>query len=86
MLEDPARRSLHMFNHLEYDSDTLQDEYLRDIANDEAIAVPHGYFPDNDPTRPPENRWRSHAHLLFANWINQIYQTTPFEVAEIGSA
>lgn len=86
LLEDPARRSLHMFNHLEYDSDTLQDEYLRDIANDEAIAVPHGYFPDNDPTRPPENRWRSHAHLLFANWINQIYQTTPFEVAEIGSA
>ena len=43
------------------------------------------YFPKNDPTRQPENRWRSHAHLLFGNWINELYQTTPFEVEKIGA-
>ena len=36
------------------------------------------------PERPPENRWRSHAHLLFGNWINEIYQTTPFDLSKIG--
>jgi homoserine O-succinyltransferase len=46
--------------------------------------VPHNYFPGDDPARPPLNRWRSHAHLLFGNWINQTYQTTPFALDEIG--
>jgi pimeloyl-ACP methyl ester carboxylesterase len=39
--------------------------------------VPCNYYPDDDPSRPPQNRWRSHAHLLYGNWINEIYQTTP---------
>jgi homoserine O-succinyltransferase len=84
LLDDPARRSLHMFNHVEYDTDTLGDEYARDVAAGKSIAVPHDYFPQNDPRLRPQNRWRSHAHLLFGNWINQIYQTTPYEVADIG--
>lgn len=84
LLEDPAHRSLHMFNHIEYDSDSLGNEYLRDAAKGEATPLPHDYFPGDDPERLPENRWRSHAHLLFANWINQIYQTTPFDIARIG--
>ena len=42
------------------------------------------YYPDDDPSRPPMNRWRSHAHLLYGNWINEIYQGTPFDLAEIG--
>lgn len=84
LLDDPARRSLHMFNHVEYDTDTLGDEYARDIAAGKSIAVPHDYFPQNDPRLRPQNRWRSHAHLLFGNWINQIYQTTPYEVGDIG--
>ncbi len=75
-----------MFNHVEYDTDTLRNEYVRDVAKDAATPVPHGYFPDDDPSLPPENRWRSHAHLLFANWINRIYQTTPFDLARIGTA
>jgi homoserine O-succinyltransferase len=66
---------LHMFNHLEYDSGTLGAEYRRDGGG----QLPANYFPANDPASPPENRWRSHAHLLFANWINEIYQTTPFD-------
>ncbi len=81
LVGDPRHRMLHMFNHLEYDTGTLAAEYRRDGGS----QLPTRYFPDDDPARPPENRWRAHAHLLFANWINEIYQTTPFEVADIGS-
>ncbi|EDP65708.1 Homoserine O-succinyltransferase [alpha proteobacterium BAL199] len=84
LLDDPVHRSLHMFNHVEYDSNSLSDEYFRDVKANQAIAPPRNYFPKDDPTRQPENRWRSHAHLLFGNWINQLYQTTPFDIAEIG--
>jgi homoserine O-succinyltransferase len=45
------------------------------------IAVPAHYFPGDDPSRMPENRWRSHAHLLFGNWLNEVYQRTPFDWA-----
>ena len=75
-----------MFNHIEYDSNSLSEEYFRDLAAGRPIATPHSYFPNDDPSRQPENRWRSHAHLLFGNWINHLYQTTPFDVARIGSA
>jgi homoserine O-succinyltransferase/O-acetyltransferase len=85
LLHDPAHRALHMFNHIEYDSSSLADEYFRDRAAGKEIALPHHYFPKDDPTSQPENRWRSHAHLLFGNWINELYQTTPFEVAKIGT-
>ena len=64
---------------------SLADEYFRDVAAGKPIALPGHYFPKNDPTRQPENRWRSHAHLLFGNWINELYQTTPFEVEKIGA-
>lgn len=86
LLDDPVHRSLHMFNHIEYDSSSLADEYFRDRAANVPVAVPQNYFPDDDPRQPPLNRWRSHAHLLFGNWINQIYQTTPFDVGDIGAA
>ena len=79
LIEDAGHRALYMFNHLEYDSDTLKWEYDRDVAAGKPINVPMNYYPDDDPTRVPENRWRSHAHLLYGNWINQIYQTTPFD-------
>ncbi|MBO6717378.1 MAG: homoserine O-succinyltransferase [Rhizobiaceae bacterium] len=75
---------LYMFNHIEYDSTSLKEEFDRDMAAGSPIEVPHEYYPQNDPTRKPLNRWRSHAHLLFGNWINQVYQTTYFDLAEIG--
>lgn len=84
LIHDPAHRALHMFNHIEYDTTTLADEYNRDVAARRAIAMPTNYFPGNDPKRAPENRWRSHAHLLFGNWINEVYQTTPYDLAAIG--
>jgi homoserine O-succinyltransferase len=86
LLDDPVHRSLHMFNHIEYDSGSLADEYFRDRAANVPIAVPKNYFPGDDPRAQPLNRWRSHAHLLFGNWINEIYQTTPFDVRQIGIA
>ncbi len=84
LVEDPGHRALYIFNHFEYDSDTLKQEYDRDVANGTPINVPMNYYPDDDPTRTPQNRWRSHAHLLYGNWINEIYQTTPFDMDEIG--
>ena len=84
LLHDPAHRALHMFNHIEYDTNSLAEEYFRDLASDKPVAVPYDYFPGDDPKRPPLNRWRSHAHLLFGNWLNQIYQTTSFDLSKIG--
>jgi len=80
LLDDPRHRSLHMFNHVEYDTTTLAEEYARDRDG----ALPANYFPGDDPARSVVNRWRSHAHLLFANWITEIYRTTPFDRAQIG--
>jgi homoserine O-succinyltransferase len=84
LVEDAAHRALYVFNHFEYDSDTLKQEYDRDIAAGTPINVPCNYYPDDDPGRPPTNRWRSHAHLLYGNWINEIYQSTPYDMALIG--
>ena len=84
LVEDPAHRALYIFNHFEYDTGTLKDEYDRDIANDTPINVPMNYYPDDDPAQPPQNRWRSHAHLLYGNWISEIYLTTPFDQNLIG--
>lgn len=84
LLEHAPSRSVFMFNHVEYDSFSLKEEYERDVAAGSDIALPHNYFPGDDPTRQPLNRWRSHAHLLFGNWVNQVYQSTPYDHAEIG--
>lgn len=84
LVEDPGHRALYIFNHFEYDTRTLGDEYERDRAEGMATQPPLNYYPDGDPDRAPLNRWRSHAHLLYGNWINQIYQTVPFEQKRIG--
>lgn len=84
LVEDRQNRALYIFNHFEYDSDTLKQEYDRDVANGTPINLPINYYPDDDPSRTPQNRWRSHAHLLYGNWINEIYQTTPFDMTKIG--
>lgn len=86
LVEDPGRRALYIINHLEYDSGTLKEEYDRDVAAGTPINVPANYYPDDDPSKPPLNRWRSHAHLLYGNWINEIYQTTPYDLAAIGTS
>jgi len=84
LLHEPARRALYMFNHVEYDTSSLGDEYWRDREAGKPIKLPYNYYPNDDPNAQPSNRWRSHAHLLFGNWINEVYQSTPFEVNDIG--
>ena len=84
LVEDPAHRAIYIFNHFEYDSGTLKEEYDRDVAANKPINVPANYYPDNDPSRAPQNRWRSHAHLLYGNWINEVYQSTPYDLNDIG--
>jgi homoserine O-succinyltransferase len=82
--EDRGGRRLYVLDHLEYDSGSLAEEYFRDLNANVPIRPPVNYFPNDDPASPPQNRWRSHAHLLLSNWINEIYQTTPFDIGGIG--
>ena len=86
LVADPAHRALYIFNHLEYDSGTLKEEYDRDVSEGTPINVPSNYYPNDDPNTKPENRWRSHGHLLYGNWLNEIYQTTPFDMNDIGQS
>ncbi|MEM8582380.1 MAG: homoserine O-succinyltransferase, partial [Pseudomonadota bacterium] len=67
LVQDRSRRALYIFNHFEYDSGTLKQEYDRDVDQGTPINVPDNYYPDDDPAREPLNRWRSHAHLLYGN-------------------
>jgi len=85
MLKDHKYRALYMLNHYEYDNNSLAEEYLRDSEANLSPTLPENYFPDNDPSRDPINTWRSTAHLFFQNWINELYQSTPFEIDKIGN-
>ncbi len=77
-------RSIFVLGHSEYDADTLKREYIRDSERGISPEIPCNYFPDDDPTATPINKWRAHAHLLFANWLNYfVYQTTPYNLEEI---
>ncbi len=84
VIEDPKNRGLYIFSHFEYDNGTLKQEYDRDVAEGVPINIPSNYYPDDDPSLAPTNRWRSHAHLFYGNWINTIYQTTSFDLDKIG--
>lgn len=84
MLADKSGRAVYFLNHLEYDNRSLADEYERDVKAGLETTPPENLFPNGDTSAEPENRWRSHAHLLFQNWINEIYQTTPYDLGEIG--
>lgn len=70
--------------HSEYDPRTLEAEYLRDAAAGLPIEIPYNYYPENNPTKPPIDRWRAHGSLLYGNWLNYfVYQETPFEMERI---
>ena len=77
-------KQVFITGHSEYDANTLKDEYLRDISRGDPIDIPENYFPDNDPEKEPQVTWRSHAHLLYSNWLNYfVYQTTPYDISKI---
>jgi homoserine O-succinyltransferase len=77
-------RKVFITGHSEYDPPTLKTEYDRDVSKGLPINIPSNYFPDDDPSRPPVVRWRSHAAMLFANWLNyHVYQSTPYDIRRI---
>ncbi|WP_411679011.1 homoserine O-acetyltransferase MetA [Clostridium thailandense] len=77
-------RQIFVSGHSEYDPLTLKSEYDRDVAKGLDIKVPKNYYPQDDPTKDPMVKWRSHANLLFCNWLNYyVYQETPFNLHEI---
>lgn len=79
-------RQIFVTGHSEYDPLTLKTEYDRDIALHLPIAVPQNYYPNDDPSQEPIVRWRSHANLLFTNWINYcVYQETPYDLNNLVS-
>ena len=77
-------RQIFITGHSEYDWDTLKKEYDRDVAAGLPIRVPENYFPDDDPTKHPIVSWRSHANLIYMNWLNYfVYQATPYDLATL---
>ena len=81
-----AGRQIFVTGHSEYDPDTLEREYLRDKDQGLPISVPENYYPNDDDTKDPIVRWRGHANLLFSNWLNYfVYQTTPYDIMNIGT-
>lgn len=79
MIMSKDEKHLMVIGHLEYEAETLSEEFERDRAQGLDVDVPEGYFPNDNPAKKPLNRWRSHAHLLFSNWLNYyVYQETPF--------
>lgn len=77
-------KQVFVTGHAEYDPLTLKEEYERDLAKGREIDIPENYFPDDDASNFPIVRWRSHANLLFSNWLNYyVYQITPYDINEI---
>lgn len=77
-------RSIFMTGHLEYDTETLANEYYRDLQKGLDIDIPENYFTDNDPKKPVYSTWRSTAHLFYSNWLNYyVYQSTPYRLTDI---
>lgn len=77
-------REFFITGHLEYAPDTLDKEYKRDMGKRDDVEMPKNYYRDNDPAKGPLVTWRSHANLLFSNWINYyVYQETPYNINDI---
>lgn len=84
LVKSKDQRRIFITGHLEYDTETLANEYFRDIAQNKPIELPVNYFPGDNPENKPVSTWRSHAHLFYSNWLNYyVYQETPFELEKI---
>ena len=84
LVSTESGRRIFIFGHMEYDRDTLKGEYLRDLNAGINPKVPANYFVDDDPEKPILFNWRSHANLLFSNWLNYyVYQETPYNLSEL---
>lgn len=84
IVKNKGGRMIFITGHSEYDPDTLKEEYERDLKKGLPIEMPVNYFPNNDPSQPPRVNWKSHANLLYYNWLNYyVYQITPYNINEI---
>jgi homoserine O-succinyltransferase len=84
MVASVNNREFFMTGHSEYSPDTLDKEYKRDLSKNLPIEMPVNYYADNNPENPPLVQWRSHANLLFVNWLNYfVYQKTPYNIDAI---
>jgi len=81
LVRDIEKSRIFVTGHSEYDAETLKVEYERDLAKGLDIHIPYHYFPNDDPAQAPPMRWKSHAGLLFSNWLNYyVYQETPYDI------
>lgn len=77
-------RQIFITGHLEYDRDTLANEYFRDVKKGLEIEVPKHYFPNDDPTKKPIMNWRASSNIIYSNWLNYcVYQKTPFNLNDL---
>ncbi|MFP4365307.1 MAG: homoserine O-succinyltransferase [Spirochaetia bacterium] len=84
LIAEKNLRRVYVTGHPEYDTDTLKNEYDRDVNKGIAPDIPKNYFPEDDVTKEPMQTWKSHANLLFMNWLNYaVYQQTPYKLEEI---
>ncbi|MBR5972846.1 MAG: homoserine O-succinyltransferase [Paludibacteraceae bacterium] len=84
MVQAKKGREIYIMGHSEYAPNTLKDEYVRDKEKGLDIDIPKNYFENDDPKKKPIVRWRSHANLLFVNWLNYfVYQSTPYDINKI---
>ncbi|EPZ43318.1 MULTISPECIES: homoserine O-acetyltransferase MetA [Alicyclobacillus] len=82
LVATPDARQIFVTGHAEYDALTLATEYQRDVERGLPVPLPKNYYPNDDATRTPKHQWRSHANLLFANWLNYcVYQETPYDLS-----
>lgn len=79
----PDHRRFFVLGHFEYDRRTLEEEYLRDKKKGLPIAVPKNYYPGDNDTKMPYFTWCSYAHLFYHNWLNIVYQETPYDLQAI---
>ena len=77
-------REFFITGHMEYNPDTLDKEYKRDMGKRDDVDMPQNYYRNDNPDDGPQVRWRAHANLLFQNWINYyVYQATPYDISLI---
>ncbi|MDY2735062.1 homoserine O-acetyltransferase MetA [Intestinibacter sp.] len=76
-------RRIFVTGHLEYDTDTLKGEYIRDYNKGMDPLIPENYYPNGDTDIDPVNTWRANATLFYTNWLNQVYQDTPYDINKI---
>lgn len=81
MITSKDAKRIFILGHLEYDADTLAKEYWRDKEKGITIEVPQHYFEGDDPSNKPKSSWRAHANLFYHNWLNYVYQQTPYDLS-----